>query len=266
MRISVIIPTYKPKEYLWECLNSLVNQTLSKNEFEVIIVLNGCYNPWYLEIEKYINDFMSDMNVNFLQTNETGVSNARNIALQEARGEFITFIDDDDYISPEFLSELLRYSSSSIITIAKPIAFKDTTKEQISYPMTGVFMKNFLKGPQKFTQARKFFSGPCMKLIPSHIIGNRRFDERFKNGEDSLFMFLISDKITWVNYTSESAIYNRRFRDGSAVTTHRTFANKLINSIRLISEYSKIYWGAPCTYNFSFYITRILGAVRSILN
>ena len=40
-KISVIIPTYAPKDYLWECLGSLENQTLSKDEFEVILVLNG---------------------------------------------------------------------------------------------------------------------------------------------------------------------------------------------------------------------------------
>ena len=266
MKISVIIPTYKPKEYLWECLNSLISQTLSKKTFEIIIVLNGCYNPWYLDIERYIHDSMHGMNVKFIHTSESGVSNARNIALREATGEFITFIDDDDYVSPEYLSELLRYSSSNFITIAKPLAFNDETKEQVSYPMTGVFLRNFMRGPQNFLSSRKFFSGPWMKLIPYQVIGERRFDRRFKNGEDSLFMFLVSDKIQYVNYTSESAIYYRRFREGSAVTIYRSLGNKLLNSIKLVIEYSRIYWRSPLNYNLVFYITRILGAIRSIIN
>lgn len=266
MKISVIIPTYKPKEYLWECLNSLISQTLSKNTFEIIIVLNGCYNPWYLDIERYIHDSMHGMNVKFIHTSESGVSNARNIALREANGEFITFIDDDDYVSPEYLSELLRYSSSNFITIAKPLAFNDETKEQVSYPMTGVFLRNFMRGPQNFLSSRKFFSGPCMKLIPKRIIQNRQFDIRFRNGEDSLFLFLISDKIDKVNYASDKAIYYRRFRENSAVTTKRTFKERLVNSLSLIKEYSQIFFSALGRYNFIFFITRILGALRSVIN
>ena len=56
MKISVIIPTYKPKEYLWECLDSLYNQTLSKQDFEVLLVLNGCDEPYKSNIRKYINN------------------------------------------------------------------------------------------------------------------------------------------------------------------------------------------------------------------
>ena len=46
MKISVIIPTYKPQAYLWKCLDSMVAQTFPKEEFEVILVLNGCSEPW----------------------------------------------------------------------------------------------------------------------------------------------------------------------------------------------------------------------------
>lgn len=51
-KISVIIPTYAPKDYLWECLGSLENQTLSKDEFEVILVLNGEREPYESLIRK----------------------------------------------------------------------------------------------------------------------------------------------------------------------------------------------------------------------
>ena len=54
MKISVIIPTYKPKEYIWECLDSLKSQTFDKKEFEIILILNGCKEPYYSEIDKYI--------------------------------------------------------------------------------------------------------------------------------------------------------------------------------------------------------------------
>ncbi|MCF2604299.1 glycosyltransferase family 2 protein [Parabacteroides distasonis] len=54
MKIFVIIPTYKPQAYLWECLDSMVAQTFPKEEFEVILVLNGCTEPYKSDIERYI--------------------------------------------------------------------------------------------------------------------------------------------------------------------------------------------------------------------
>ena len=53
MKISVIIPTYKPQVYLWECLDTVYAQTFSKKEFEVILVLNGCNEPYNSQIQEY---------------------------------------------------------------------------------------------------------------------------------------------------------------------------------------------------------------------
>ena len=92
MKISVIVPTYKPKDYLWECLDSMYNQTLPYNDFEVVIVLNGCKEPYYTNIWKYINEHPK-INWRYLHTDEGGVSNARNMALDAAKGDYITFLN-----------------------------------------------------------------------------------------------------------------------------------------------------------------------------
>ena len=96
MKISVIIPTYKPQDYIWECLDSLIKQTFSCDDFEIILVLNGCNNPWQENIEKYVEKNMRGMNVQFFISEMAGVSNARNLGLDNAKGEYVTFIDDDD--------------------------------------------------------------------------------------------------------------------------------------------------------------------------
>ena len=56
MKVSVIVPTYKPKGYLWECLDSLKTQTFPVEDYEVIIVLNGCDEPWKMWIRNYLKD------------------------------------------------------------------------------------------------------------------------------------------------------------------------------------------------------------------
>ena len=54
MKISVIIPSYSPEEYLFDCLEAIRNQTLNQNEFETLVVLNGCKEPYFEQIQKYI--------------------------------------------------------------------------------------------------------------------------------------------------------------------------------------------------------------------
>ena len=118
MKITVIVPTYKPQAYLWECLDSIYNQTLPKSDYELVLVLNGCNEPYNTQILDWLSKH-KDLNVQFFQTYTGGVSNARNIALDNAKGEYVTFIDDDDYISSTFLKELLDNSSESCVTISR---------------------------------------------------------------------------------------------------------------------------------------------------
>ena len=101
MNISVIIPSFKPQEYLYTCLKSLEQQVFEKSDFEVVVVLNGCKEPFYSRIRSFIQKSM--LNVNLIQTDEAGVSNARNIALDCVKGKYVTFLDDDDLIEPTFL-------------------------------------------------------------------------------------------------------------------------------------------------------------------
>ena len=264
MKISVIVPTYKPQEYLWECLDSLRRQTLPGNEFEVLIVLNGCNSPYYENIQYYIRQNKIH-NFQLIQTEVSGVSNARNIALDLAKGEYVTFIDDDDYVSPAFLEELYACATPAVVSISNTIAFQDGTRKILEYSKTENYKKISEKGIQRFYKARKFFSGPCMKLIHKDIIGGRRYDTKFQLGEDCLFMFLISDKMKYVRFTPADAIYYRRFRENSALTRNRTRLNAVCNSCRLIMGYTRIFFRHAFQYNFYFYITRMLGALKSMI-
>ena len=266
MKISIIVPTYKPQGYIWECLDSIKNQTFPREQYELILVLNGCNEPYHSHIKSYISQNLVGYNVIFIQTDIGGVSNARNIALDTARGEYITFLDDDDYISPLYLEELYQKATPNIVSLCYPYAFNDGDIEtQIQYGLTTVYNEYHKRSNNTInSKVRKYFSGPCMKLIHKDIIGNRRFDVRFKNGEDSLFMFLVSNGIHNVEFTSSNAIYYRRYRKGSAIMRKRTFLQKLSNALKIIREIIKIYWSNPKAYSMLFLVTRILGVVRSI--
>lgn len=264
MKISVIIPTYKPGEYIWECLESLVNQTFPKKDFEVLLVLNGCNEPYKGQIKAFVSSKMRGMNVVFIQTDTPGVSNARNMALDVAKGDFVTFIDDDDYVSAEFLEGLYESADEDTVSLCYPYAFHDGKPDvQLKYGITEAYELCAIHGCRGLSSTdRKFFSGPCMKLINMSFIHGRRFDVHFRNGEDSLFMFLISDKIKKLALAPRTAVYYRRYRRDSAVTRKRSFRNIFINALRMDWEYIKVWISRPCSYNFIFFATRIIASFK----
>ena len=129
--ISVIIPTYKPQDYLWQCLESLERQTVSKTLYEVVIILNGCKEPYYSNISNHLKDYTMD--VRLLQTDEAGVSYARNIGIENAQGKYVTFVDDDDWVSLDYLSELYRCAPTNHGIVAANVkAIDDATKAEHS--------------------------------------------------------------------------------------------------------------------------------------
>jgi len=265
--ISVIIPTYRPQSYLWECLQSLAEQTLAHDYFELIIVLNGCNEPYYSQIQQFITQKMPAHKVQLIQTDMGGVSNARNMGLDIAKGEYITFIDDDDYVSSTYLEEMYTLATGNNIVLCYPYAFKDgSPNQQLPYRITDAYNQCVGKADLSInSMVRKFFSGPCMKLIPASFVKNQQFDIRFKIGEDSLFMFLISNHIKNISFASQNAIYYRRCRENSTIFSTNV-KQRLQNATRLIIAYTKIYFSKMGEYNFLFYITRILGSLRSIIS
>jgi glycosyltransferase involved in cell wall biosynthesis len=113
--ITVIIPTYKPEDYIRECLLSVKNQDIGEENYNVIIVLNGEKEPYYSEISNCIKD---SHNFHLYHISLKGVSNARNYALDMVKTGYVVFIDDDDTISFNYLSGLLQKINESSIVIS----------------------------------------------------------------------------------------------------------------------------------------------------
>jgi glycosyltransferase involved in cell wall biosynthesis len=264
MNISVIIPSYRPQDYLWECLDSLAAQTFPMSEFEVIIVLNGCREPYFSEIRKYM-DKHADMNIRLIQADMGGVSVARNIGLDNANGRYIAFIDDDDKVSSSYLQEMYEKADDQTIVLSDTYNFFEGKPEElIPARLTELHRQLSPKGRTNVVESRRFFFSACMKLIPAAAINDRRFNPSFKVGEDGIFMFLISDRIRYTDFTSEKAIYFRCVRHNSAMGKINSAGRwkVLINDLKMIAEYSKIYLLGLRRYSLFFYLTRIRGSIH----
>jgi len=258
--IAVLIPTYQPKEYFKRCLDSIQNQTLSKDCFCVYIALNGPNKPY----EEYIFGILKKMKFSYkyIYLEEAGVSNARNKLLDCSEEEFITFIDDDDLITENYLQNLLDVSTDKYIGVSN-IYYFQTDIEHLEKNYIGSDFESLDKVETSKFKTRKYFSSSCAKVIHRTMIGRTRFDINLKNGEDSLFMATISKNIIAVCKTTRETCYYVYQRPNSAQSKKRGLYNKITNSIYLLKEYSKLFFTKD--YEKIFIFTRMIATLKKFI-
>ena len=252
--ISVIIPTYKPGAYIYDCLDALLKQSLKQSLFEIILVLNGPREPYFSNIACYTK---TSANIQLLYEAKAGVSNARNVGLQIAKSRYICFIDDDDIVSYNYLENLLQCSKGQdSIVVSNVYSFHGQKDECLKDYLT---MKDDSCG---LFRNRYYLSNACCKLIPMSIIGRKRFNTKISQGEDALFMFSISDKIKSIIKTAPDCIYYRRLRETSASRKQKTITSFVLTTLKLQFAFTNIYIKEPFKYNFWLYLSRILAVLK----
>jgi glycosyltransferase involved in cell wall biosynthesis len=99
--VSVIVPVYNSEKYLETCLNSLEKQTLDSIEF--IVIDDGSTDKSYEIMQKYAK---KDKRFKIYSKENEGVGKTRNLGIKLAKGEYIGFVDSDDYVSNDYFGEL----------------------------------------------------------------------------------------------------------------------------------------------------------------
>lgn len=262
MEISVIIPSYKPGNYIWKCLDSLCTQTLASNLYEIVIILNGCYEPYYSTLSAYAQKHPNTI-IRIIHIEEAGVSQARNTGISIAHGNFIAFIDDDDWVTCDYLECLLSISRQGIIAVSNAIQF-DENGNEMDYFYTKAYIRNVKAKKMTLFHARSFLSPVWGKIIPRNVIGNTRFNTKYKLGEDSLFMFQISKRIADIRIAPSNTYYAVRYRDNSASHSHYHYLHRLKVSLLLSYSYIKIYLSDIHSYNFILFATRVFATLRKL--
>lgn len=127
--ISVIVPVYKVEQYLRECVDSILTQTF--HDFELILVDDGSPDRCPNICDEYA---ARDSRVKVIHQPNGGLSAARNAGIEVARGEYLTFIDSDDYVSPAYLQKLYDafHDAHTDISICMPLQFEDGSSVHLS--------------------------------------------------------------------------------------------------------------------------------------
>ena len=100
--VSVIVPVYNREKYLRTCLDSIIGQTWK--EVEIIVIDDGSTDLSYEIIDEYVK---KEPRIRMIRNQHNGVSAARNAGIEAARGEFLAFIDSDDYVEADYIANLV---------------------------------------------------------------------------------------------------------------------------------------------------------------
>ncbi len=104
MKLSVIVPAFNAGKYIGNCIDSIEHGSLPESELEVIVVNDGSTDNTAKVIDSKMQEYS---NIQMVQTNDEGVSVARNRGMQKASGEYITFVDADDIVTEKMFSLLI---------------------------------------------------------------------------------------------------------------------------------------------------------------
>lgn len=123
-KLSVIIPVYNTSKYIEKCLNSILKQFMK--DIEIIIVNDGSTDNSEEIIQKWITKNQNQIEVKYYKKENGGLSDARNFGVKQATGEYLTFVDSDDYLEENIYINLEKYMNDKI----ELIKFKMSTVDE----------------------------------------------------------------------------------------------------------------------------------------
>lgn len=225
MRISVIIPVYNKAPYLEKCLNSVINQTYKG--LEILLINDGSTDN---SLEICNNYCQKDDRIQLFDQENRGVSAARNLGIEKAKGEWIYFLDADDYLELNAFEQLISEANlnSKVDVLHFGIrAIKDNIIQGEKCPSKKTLL-NSLEGFLSSLELRPVSC--CLYLIKSKIVkdNNMLFDITQTTGEDKIFIsevfmrassFLILDKIFYNQILSPNSLSR------SALTKEKVLSN-----------------------------------------
>ncbi|MGE8034304.1 glycosyltransferase family 2 protein [Lysinibacillus sp. NPDC093692] len=220
--VTVIIPVYNAAPYLKKCLASICQQTLKLIE---IIAINDGSTDDSLSILHQLA--LQDQRIIIHNQSNGGVSHARNIGINEARGQYVTFVDADDWIEPSMLERLYSAIQETETEIAKCDVFVDGKNDgnRLNYPSTA----NELFDSQKclhllFTEFHeKHFGFACCKLYSKAFLDQFgiRFEEDMNFSEDVLFITKAITKSKTICYVPQQLYHYNVLPQQSLTRSYR---------------------------------------------
>lgn len=208
--ISVIVPVYKVEPYIHQCIDSIIKQTYK--DLEILLIDDGSPDNCGTICDEYAKQ---DSRIKVFHTENRGLSAARNLGLKEAKGEYIGFVDSDDWIEPYMYEKLFEAIQENKADISFCGYWKeyDSATETFDYPKTVFTRQEALST----LLDRKMENNVWNKLFSKELFQEIHFPEG-RNYEDSYIMHVIMGKAKRIVTIPDVYVHYRK-RAGSISMT-----------------------------------------------
>ncbi|MEJ8591286.1 glycosyltransferase family 2 protein [Riemerella anatipestifer] len=249
--VSIIIPVYNTEKYLEKCINSIVEQTYTN--WELLLINDGSQDDSLSICEKYANEYS---NIYVFSQENKGPSAARNIGIDNAHGQYICFVDSDDWVDDNYLEIFIGNMSENEDMMVVQDHKRIINDKIIRY--TNGYNNEIFELPKDLSsliKEYKFIQGYSVnKLYIREILENHslRFSEEIDMGEDEVFFYKylqLIDKIIFVKPDP----YNYVGRIGSLTSRHSKFISEFLRCAENNKFYHYILKNENSAENRSFF-------------
>jgi len=230
--VSVIIPVYNAEKYLSKCIESIINQTY-KN-IEIILINDGSTDNSSNICDAYIS---KDNRIKVIHKQNEGVSTARNLGIEEAKGEYISFVDSDDWLVPDAYERIMHCISKYNVDVVMFEYFVDNyngNEIHKTYPKLNGLMNREKAIKTTISSVNRFV---WSKVFSRKIFGGLKFDTTIHFGEDTLFSAYVIDKANKIYYMSRP-LYHYFQSENSA--TRLAFNPKMFTGVEAYRQLVEI--------------------------
>lgn len=261
--VSVIVPAYNIEEYLPRCLDSILNQ--SYRDLEIILVDDGSTDSTGVICDEYAE---KDSRVVVIHKENGGVSSARNLGLDRAKGDYIGFVDGDDVIDPNMYQVLVKNAIEYEVDISccqlTSVHLNGEKEDEFSVDSQILSTEYIVKHYFFDSFVKEMMYSQCNKIFHRSIVGNLRYKE-YKYGEDILFVFEAIAKTRKVFYDRYVGYYYLH-RGNSAMKRGFTL-NRMdyILAIREIERICKIDFPYACDEAQCWVYMHVLNTMRQVI-
>ena len=209
-KIDIVIPIFNSEKYIYKCLESIKNQSI-KN-FKIIIVNDGSTDNSENIIFNFINN--NSLDIDYYKTLNLGVSNARNVGIENSKNKYVMFLDSDDFLpnnAIEILINEIQLGNNDIVCGAWTLLNQNGKKmSRIHNDSEELNGDDFLL---KCLNDKQVSHSSCSKLYRRDFIGDLRFEYGRKCNEDSFFIFqcaIKKPKVKIIDVTTYFCVKNMK--------------------------------------------------------
>ncbi len=229
MKLSIIVPVYNVEKYVSDCLDSLLNQDLAEDEYEIICVDDGSKDASGAILDEYAKNHS---NIVVIHKENAGVSAARNDALDIAKGEYVHFVDSDDYFYPQVYGQLVDLATREEADVL--LFGYEKVEAERSYRDCNFVDGKVLCEATEHPEIELSLMA-CLNIIKRSLIETYaiRFGKGIFYGEDTLFEDQVACRAQKVIRVNERLYFYRQGTGITARTDEQTYQKRMFSCYKV---------------------------------